>query len=239
MDKKYTKLNKKYFKSEAEKFSKLAKYYEDKCVSMYEEALETVVRKEYSVGGWLSRGYYCPSPIRDIVIGNSTRGRLIKRLTKRSKPEYEFGFDSANRLVTVYIPSYEKCLSNKCEVIVYNKNSTIGITFRRCEKAEIHEIAECLYDENNRIVSYTVATLEENSVDLIDKEIYEYDDKGLCYGAMYDFTVYHSYSRRPNELFRCYLNFSEFKFFHDDEGYLKEYIADRNRIYKVYLKRKV
>ena len=36
--------------------------------------------REYSKGGESThRGYYCPSPVIDLLIGNVSRGRLLKR----------------------------------------------------------------------------------------------------------------------------------------------------------------
>ena len=56
----------------------------DKYLYSYDElrkkALAETCYREYSKGGeGTHRGYYCPSPVIDLVIGNVSRGRLLKR----------------------------------------------------------------------------------------------------------------------------------------------------------------
>lgn len=47
---------------------------------------------QYTIGGeTLHRGYYCPSLIKDIVIGNCNRGRLVRNTKKAKKITYEYG----------------------------------------------------------------------------------------------------------------------------------------------------
>ena len=55
---------------------------------------ELVNTYQYAVGGeLLHRGYYCPSPVKDIVMGNCNRGKMIKHPIKfEQKMMYEYGF---------------------------------------------------------------------------------------------------------------------------------------------------
>ena len=49
--------------------------------STFEQISKTVVRREQATGGGtMHRGFYCPSIVEDIIIGNINRGKLIKRL---------------------------------------------------------------------------------------------------------------------------------------------------------------
>ena len=58
---------------------------------LYQKQLEKVMYKEYALNGeTIHRGYYCPSPIRDIVISNCNRGRLLKGSIKSSKVVREY-----------------------------------------------------------------------------------------------------------------------------------------------------
>lgn len=57
--------------------------------------------KEYSRGGLTSpRGYYNPSLLQELLISNQTRGKLLKKVTKTSKPDYCYYFDET-RLVLI------------------------------------------------------------------------------------------------------------------------------------------
>lgn len=58
------------------------------------------LREVCAVGArYLHRGYYCPSPFRDILISNARRGRLLKRPTSRSTPSHRYFFDSDNKMM--------------------------------------------------------------------------------------------------------------------------------------------
>ena len=53
----------------------------DSYENVFNQKEKTVVRREQASGGTcMQRGYYCPSFVMDIVLGNVNRGRLIKRL---------------------------------------------------------------------------------------------------------------------------------------------------------------
>ena len=78
------------FERECQRMRAIGDQYNSHCLRILEEMSREVLRKEYSVGGEvMHRGYYCPNPIGDIIIDNAKRGRLLKRLTERSKPSYE------------------------------------------------------------------------------------------------------------------------------------------------------
>ncbi len=67
-----------------------------------EEAAHKVVRTEYGKGGWpLPLGYYCPSPISDLVVGGRKRGRLFKGIVEPGKYDQEYGFNEEGGLIRV------------------------------------------------------------------------------------------------------------------------------------------
>ena len=53
---------------------------------------------QYGSHSDLYRGYYCPSPVDDVICGNVSRGRLLKR-PPRSLPAFEYGFDARDNLL--------------------------------------------------------------------------------------------------------------------------------------------
>jgi len=59
---------------ECRRLTKLIKRYQPGCKHLFENQAASVVREEYSLGGYaLHRGYYCPSLIDDIIIGGCNR----------------------------------------------------------------------------------------------------------------------------------------------------------------------
>lgn len=60
-----------------------------------------VATVKYGSGSvYLPRGYFCPSRVLDTVIGNVTRGRLLKTKPRTKIPTYRYGFDKNGKLIT-------------------------------------------------------------------------------------------------------------------------------------------
>lgn len=222
----------KEFKSECDRFTIIAKKYLYYCQKIYSDLSSGIERREYSSGGeLLPRGFYCPSPIYDIVTGNCDRGKLLKRVTARSKPTYEYCFDKDNKLIIV-----NHLYENRSEVLEYIDNVVIGITFSRGENTKVTSVIECKYDNYGCIVSYIKANSSFNDccIDQLEKEIYSYNQAGLYEAENFDYL--------DNE--QCgILNYYRYSFQHDDDGYLNEYKVEtssfENDIYKISVKRRV
>lgn len=223
---------KKKLKLECDKFYSVAINNLPNSEKIYSKLASKIRRKEYSSGGeLLPRGYYCPSPIFDIVTGNCNRGKLLKRITSRSKPTYEYCFNNDNKLIIVN-HLYEKC----SEFLKYTDNVVVGITFSRGENVEIISVIECLYDTNGRIVSYTVANSSFNDchMDQLYKELYLYNQKGLYKAEIFDYL---------DDNQGGIVNHDIYSFKHDDDGYLNEYKVEtsyfKNDVYKISVKRRL
>ena len=57
-------------------------------------------KEEYCVGSTLHRGYYNPSPVYDIIVGNTSRGRISKK-PSADKVTHRYFFDRENELFKV------------------------------------------------------------------------------------------------------------------------------------------
>lgn len=64
-----------------------------------ERVEKETARTEYAVGGDIHRGWYCPSPVYDIFVGNVHRGRILKRVSAKSKITNKYAFSSDNQLL--------------------------------------------------------------------------------------------------------------------------------------------
>jgi hypothetical protein len=197
------------FKLECERISKIAIEYSLVCDDIYEELNSNVTRYEYSTGGkTIHRGYYCPSPVLDIIVGGCNRGKLLKRLTSKSKPTYKYGFNDQNQLI---ISNYIHLNLN--EIIIHKKNSTTGIVFSK--DFGINTISECVYHDG-RIASYICCLYfaDEKSVTEYKKEEYGYSSNGLEYVDTYTFL---------NSKDTPILSRDRYQFMHDSNGYLSQY----------------
>jgi len=196
-----------------------------------------VARTEMAVGGDIHRGAYCPSPILDIVIGNISRGRILKRSTSLRNISHQFQFDGDGFLLAA--KSLGSNLPDTIEYIVHQGDRIYGLTVDPIYG--LTYISEESYVEQ-KLVHYCYANLirEENRLWCLTlhSESYYYDDLGLISSDCVDYQAV----------------INSFDFWHYDferkNGYLSSYRAiekpfDANQellsslpIYTVRLKRK-
>ena len=61
---------------------------------LYEDTYACITKKEFASGGYsIHRGYYCPDLYETITTGGCSRGKLLKRLTKKSVVSYEYCYE--------------------------------------------------------------------------------------------------------------------------------------------------
>ena len=199
------------------------------------------VRKEYASGSTLHRGFYCPSPTYDIIVGNTKRGKLLKHHTALSNPSHEYGFDADGKLL--YCKWFSKKSVVMLEYLVYSENVVYGILLDT--DGGISVVTEETY-ANNKLVQYLhgLCIPSGNSFHCqeIDCEEYEYDAEGLCCCQMHnlllpqqdppDFlkNVILPFMRHPIYRGSSYL-------FERTDGYLSGYTCDQHT-YRVRIRRK-
>lgn len=107
-------------------------------------------RFEYASGGNIHRGFYCPSLVIDFVVGNASRGRILKRVSRLSKISHVFCFDENDILrYTKYIDEEGKKITEYLFVI---ENCVYGITVNDAD--ELLSVSEEVY-ENTLLMQYT------------------------------------------------------------------------------------
>jgi hypothetical protein len=143
-------------------------------------ANSNTVRVEHASGGeCLHRGFYCPSPIIDKLIGNVKRGKLLKQFTPRSKKYYKYFFDNNNRLIK--IEKYEDFILFEYEYVIHSDSGSISVTFNEMDKNIIY--ISLVKNSDNRIAFY--ATIQPDFATgkqrhFIHVEKYHYDKLGMC-----------------------------------------------------------
>ena len=125
----------------------------------------------------LHRGFYCPSPVYDIFVGNVHRGRLMKRLSKKSNNYYLYGFDCTGKLICA-----DNYVNNQLvsENIYHTDTGVYGIILDQW--GHISHGSREVYD-NGKLVSYSRVLFSHNDgmnhlVNLVN-ECYTYDPEGL------------------------------------------------------------
>ncbi len=226
--------------SEKNRLAEKVDYYTPLLKDLRELAEKSAVRKEYSNNeNGIYRGYYCPSPVDDLIIGGCRRGKLLKRITKRTNPDREYLFDSNNRLVAVNLLLDWKAVQT--EVLIYEDNLVTGIDIDNNDNFII-ELSECIYDSDNKIKSFLTASVSwkkaiRTKIDEIELEKYSYDKSGL--NEVEIISYYKSCKAIKNiinksfednlalktklDLPDCDTSYERYIFHHDNNGFIDRY----------------
>lgn len=128
---------------------------------------------------YLHRGFYCPSPVLDLLVTNTRRGRILKRPTGRSNITNRYVYDTSGKLI--FTDNYINGKMVSSEYLLYYENMVCGITIGI--SGRIICVSEELY-ANSRIESYLCAyysgTGESTICYKMDCENYQYDEYGLA-----------------------------------------------------------
>lgn len=235
-------------------YQELLEEYSGCIEGLIRQTYEQVSRQEFASGGnSLHRGYYCPSPVQDIIIGNCKRGKLLKKNQKNSKLSYKYCYDREDRLILVFQYAHE--LKNKLasiELLIYLEKYVLSILYSPSYegiKGEIKGITKCEYKEGF-ITNYEFAVISQGvRCNEIRVEKYKYENKLLmeCLCENYLFVTRTGLEIAKNvsdldlEAFSVFLNnfsIEEYKkeevqnveierekytFLHDQEGFLTGY----------------
>ena len=136
-------------------------------------------REEICVGSSLHRGYYHPSPVYDILVGNTKRGKLLKCPTSAAKYTHKYIYGTENKLEKV-----ETVVQSSVAFIEYIQrtgNRQLGFTID-CF-GNLSTVCEEIFD-NNRLVAFSVLNCSFNGIEYscynYHFENYYYDDDGIC-----------------------------------------------------------
>lgn len=142
-------------------------------------AAEPSLTSQYCMGSSLYRGYYHPSPVYDLLVGNVKRGRLVKNIHGSLAPCHHYLFDKDGRLRAIE-NFYNGCVTH-VERLLYLENQRIGINIS-CHGI-LNTVTREVYD-GERLMCLAIAHCEQirdyhYCFDYLE-EHYHYDEEGLC-----------------------------------------------------------
>lgn len=227
--------------SEKNRLAEKVDYYTPLLKNLRDLAVKSAVRKEYSNNeSGMYRGYYCPSPVDDLIIGGCRRGKLLKRITKRTNPDRQYLFDSNNRLVAVNSLLDWKAVHT--EVLIYKDNLVTGIDIDNYDNS-VSEISECTYNSDDKIKSFLTASVSwkkaiRTKIDEIELEKYIYDKSGLKETEIISYfksckaiknIIKKSFENNLTleaklDLPDCDTNYERYIFHHDNDGFIDKYV---------------
>lgn len=155
----------------------IANSYEDMFEQLDQHMSQNTSQVEYASGGErIHRGFLCPSPILDKVIGGCHRGKLIKQPRANSNNYYVYHCNGKNKLIGI-----EKYANGSCyekEFIVEKESIVYGISYRMINLS-IALISMETYDEKQRLKHYITLmpdSMGENQHIIRTSEKYVYNE---------------------------------------------------------------
>lgn len=167
------------YESIYQEINDLLAQYHDTIPSLYRALREQAAAWQYARGGGvLHRGWYCPSPVYDMMIGGAGRGRLLKDPARcKTPPDFAYGFDVHGQLIVVdgpycsltHGPYYR-------ETVLRKGNREIGLRMDRDDR--LCGISICRYQDGRLTEYITALRLERQSGSFtsFDREVYIYQD---------------------------------------------------------------
>lgn len=195
--------------------------------------------EQYSRGGeTIHRGYYCPSLVKDIIVGGANRGKLLKHC--RVPPTYTYGFDANGDLVEV-----KNNDTRTHEIITRDGDLEIGITSEWFAPDKIGSISLAEY-RSGIIHPFVrcICDIYAETINEVQGEVYEYQ-----HGVLKKVCDYMSGWRLHPVTKENFADWGKgpapylIEFEHDANGYLKSYryiepSANAGQVYQVLLKRR-
>lgn len=221
----------------------------DKYLYSYDElrkkALAETCYREYSKGGEsMHRGYYCPSPVYDLLVGNVNRGRLLKRRPAVNY-DYIYYLNEARQIIMVdafatwkddWLKYYKKTLYTR-EFIFHEENVETSVEYKLNSLLgyiHMYSASLCDYDAGKlrayrHLNMYTYRRddgsfyAERDSYTLYAED-YEYDDSGLMCKAVWGDKFVHKKETRSGKLKPAgYTRENPCRLFHNEDGFMYAY----------------
>lgn len=161
--------------AEINQYLTIAKDFMNQYPNMQESLKNKNVRTEIAPDGGLHRGYYCPSLVYDILVGNVKRRKVTQNIPGNDKPYFQYGFDSEDRLLWAN-RIYNGCVVLK-EILIDRGSLIYGIGL------DPYGLLQSIVEEqyvDGRLQRYTFVLFWQDGSDYrcakLYREVYAYDN---------------------------------------------------------------
>ncbi len=193
----------------------------EEVLKIKDDILKSCVSYKFGIGGanLPARGYFCPSLIMDIVVGNCSKGRLVCKPKSTTRANFKYGFTEEGELV--YIESFYEGKKVSSEYILREKDTITGFAFTDEDVLINYSHEEY---ENGRLVSYSLVFYDElfGTAYSLHNETYNINN-GRMTASLFDYESKHS--KFPSSCRGEYYCFNI-----DNDGYLTSYYLSENGI---------
>ena len=207
--------------------------YRESFEKLNQTVKELELSREYGRGGrTLHRGFYCPSPVQDIIIGGCDSGRLVRKPKSELPVDYIYRKASDKLIIvdknafksdnTFFLSTREFIIDNKAEVIA-PKYDMSHIAYSSTSH-DLSFFSLCRYDSSGRIIKYLTIQPDFS----LTGDTFTVNKKRCFYcGEQF------SYNEQTGLLesviigqkmgIKSFEDSDSYRFFHDEIGYLVSY----------------
>lgn len=178
----------KHFGSEISRLEAQAQQLLPRIPQLESELLAGDLRTEYAAGSNLHRGFYCPSYVYDLFTGGAKRGRIMKKLSAKSKPSHRYLFHPDGRLLQSAICGNGPSDIAAAEYLFYHDDTVTGIGISGSGK--LQTISEERYD-GKRLLHYLSCLVNGSSIGDLQAEYYRYEGDTLVGCELHHFMSAH------------------------------------------------
>ncbi|HAM63363.1 MAG: hypothetical protein A2Y20_02440 [Firmicutes bacterium GWF2_51_9] len=175
---------------------------------LIEENIHKTARIVHGTESTLHYGYMNPSPTREMVVGCTKRGRLLKRPRNEHSP-FEYFLDEHNKLVMIMRNHHKREGFHEQELFFYHENIVTSLNFecKRPNPRNTVNTSQMKYNENGLISEYVNMQIDSvyfprvysdklplqekmKLVNHVDIERYHYQNGRLLVCEMIDFSTH-------------------------------------------------
>jgi len=135
--------------------------------------------KAYCVGSTLHRGACYPSPVYDLIVGNTKRGRIVRQTKNGTKITHRYLYDQDNKLYQIESIYRERIAYT--ETLFRYQDEILGVTVDKC--GCLAAVTRETY-QDHRLCSFVLLNCydigEGSKCYSYQQEDYDYDADGLC-----------------------------------------------------------
>lgn len=140
-----------HFRSECDRLAEIGLSLMGQIDQLRKTCETDTVRLEYASGcKYLHRGFYAPSPVIHLIVGGVKRGKLLKRVTAKANPAFEYGFNAAGQLLWCNQLCNHEVVST--EYLIYEENAVYAVTVD--SSGHLQTVTEEIR-ENGRLITYS------------------------------------------------------------------------------------
>lgn len=139
----------------------------------------SVICERYCVNSTLHRGFYYPSPVYDLIVGNTKRGKVIVQPKATDNITHHYFYDCEMNLFQIDSVYHGK--TSYTEVLIRHGNEIIGLTTD--QNGVLAAVTKEEY-QGNRLRSFIILNCYSTDKCYVcynyQEEHYYYDSLGLC-----------------------------------------------------------